>query len=227
MLKNERKKKKVQHKNDLNIFLNEYFSVILFIVAILIFVFSYFLLLGPKFKATTMVITDNIATQKKLYQEQEKRLNELKIINSVYSEILPTDLGKFNQVLPTNYIKESLFGELEEIVFNHGFTLGTVILEEAEEEEGSNPREALPSGGELESSNPTSGGELESSNPNIGKVRATIDVHSLDYVGFKRLLKSLESSSRLFDIETVDFSQAEGSMQAKIVTYYYKDKILK
>lgn len=208
------KEKKIQHKNDLNIFLNEYFSIIIFIVAILIFAFSYFLLLGPKFKATTIVISDNIAAQKKLYQEQEKRLNELKIIKDVYSEILPADLGKFNQILPTDYVKESLFGELEEIVFNHGFTLGSVTLEE-DMEDNASPEQALP-GGEIE----------EYTSPNIGKVRAIIDVSSLDYVGFKRLLKSLESSARLFDIETVGFSQGEGNMQAQIVTYYYKDKIL-
>ena len=185
------KEKKLQQKNNLNIFLNEHFSVIVFMVAVVIFLFAYVLVLAPKLKATTMLIGESIATQKKLYGEQEKRLNELKTIKKVYEEILPSDLSRFDQILPSEFIKESLFGDFEEIVLNHGLVLGEVNLEVALEEDAK-PSEALPEGeGELE------GSQMPLS-PNIGKVRAILGINSLDYTDFKRLLKSLESSSRLY-----------------------------
>lgn len=214
------KEKKLQQKNNLNIFLNEHFSVIVFMVALVIFLFAYALVIAPKLNATTLLIGESIATQKKLYGEQEKRLNELKTIKKVYEEILPSDLKKFDEILPSNYIKESLFGDLEEIVVSHGFVLGEVILEVALEE-APKPGEALPGGED------GAEGEQVVISPNIGKIRAIIGINSLDYPGFKRLLKSLESSSRLFDIEDMQFSEEEGTAHFELVTYYYKDMTLK
>jgi hypothetical protein len=208
------KEKKIQQKNNLNIFFNEYFSVIIFLLAVAIFLFSYIFVLAPKLKTTTTLIGENIAMQKKLYGEQEKRLNELKTIKKVYDEILPSDLEKFNQILPSDYIKESLFGDFEEIVIKHGFLLKDVTLEILVEEE-TKPSDALPGGQQIVTS------------PNVGKVRAIIAVNALDYSGFKRMLKSLEASARLFDIENLGFSQEKGSAQFELVTYYYKDMSLK
>jgi len=207
------KEKKLQKKNDFNIFLNENFSLIVFLVAVIIFIFSYIFILAPKLNATTTLIGENIAAQKKLYGEQEKRLNELKTIKKVYDEILPSDLSRFNQILPSDYVKESLFGDFEEIVTRFGFVLGNVTLEGSLDEQAK-PVKALP------------GGELVISNPNIGQVTAIVSVNSMDYSGFKKLLKTLELSSRLFDIKNVQFSQENGSALFELVTYYYKDIIL-
>ena len=207
------KEKKIQQKNNSNIFFNEHFNVIILLLAVAIFLFSYIFVLAPKLKTTTTLIGENIAMQKKLYGEQEKRLNELKIIKKVYDEILPSDLEKFNQILPSDYIKESLFGDFEEIVIKHGFLLKDVSLEILVEEV-TKPSDALPGGQQVTS-------------PNVGKVRAIIAVNALDYSGFKRMLKSLEASARLFDIENLSFSQEKGSAQFELVTYYYKDMSVK
>jgi hypothetical protein len=201
--------KKLQQKNNINILLNEYFNIVVIVIVIIIFIFSYFLFLGPKLKLTTMLIEDNIVTQKRLYGEQERKLNELEIIQEVYSNILPSDLGKFNQILPSNYVRESLFGELEEIVVKQGFLLGSATIEPSEEE-GLDPVEDLP---DIEG---------RTLNPNVGKIKVVASIETIDYAGFKKLLKTLEASSRLFDIETVNFSQEKNSAQIEIITYYYK-----
>lgn len=202
------KDKKIQQKNDVNIFFNEYFNVVAFLIAAVLFVFAYFIFLGPKLTLTTMAISDNIAAQKKLYGEQEKRLNELKTINKVYNEILPSDLGKFNQILPSDYVKESLFGELEEIVIKHGFILGSVTIEADEEVAES-------------SDMPTLGG-AELLDSRVGEIRIIATVNAIDYNGFKRLLKNIEASARLFDIENISYSQDSNSLDLEIITYYYK-----
>ncbi|MFA7377757.1 MAG: hypothetical protein WCZ15_03080 [Patescibacteria group bacterium] len=208
------KGKKIQQKNDANIFLNEYFNVIVIIVMILIFALSYFILLGPKLTSTKLAISDNIATQKKLYAEQEKKLEELKTIKSVYENILPSDLQKFNLVLPSSYIKESLHGELEEIVYKHGFILGSVVIEENQEDEASLPASDLP----------LIGGTSALSK-NIGRVTFNVQIDTIDYRGLKNLLKSLESSARLFDVDNINFNSGDNTVDLKIFTYYFKDKI--
>jgi len=208
------KAKKIQQKNNINIFLNEYFNVIVLLLSVFIFVVSFFVILSPKINATTMLIADNIATQKKLYAEQEKKLAELKTIKQVYDDILPSDLHKFNRVLPSDYVKESLYGELEEIIIRNGFVLGSVLIEE-EPEEDANPAQDLP----------TIGGTAALSQ-NIGKVTFIVSINTIDYRGFKKLLNSLESSARLFDIDMVDFSESEDVVELRIITYYYKDSAL-
>ncbi|MDI3496496.1 MAG: hypothetical protein PWQ35_517 [Patescibacteria group bacterium] len=208
------KDKKIQQKNNVSIFLNEYFNAIIIVVMIFIFALSYFIFLGPKLNSTKLAISDNIATQKKLYAEQEKKLEELKVIKSVYDNILPSDLHKFNQVLPSSFIKESLYGELEEIVYKQGFILGSVTIEETIEDEGSTPADDLP----------LMGGTA-ALNPNIGKVTFNVQIDTIDYRGLKSLLKSLEASARLFDIDTVSFNLGESTADLKIITYYYKDKV--
>lgn len=205
------KDKKVQQQNNLNIFLNEYFHLIALLIAIIIFLIAYVFLLGPKISMTKMAINNNIVAQKRLYGDQERRLNELMTVNKVYSEILPSDIGKFNQVLPSNYTKESLYGELEEIVVKHGFVLSSVTLE-AEEEEDSRAKK------------PTIG-STQINSKNVGEIRIIASVQTIDYNGFKRLLKSIEASARLFDIESVTYSHADNTLDFELITYYYKSEV--
>lgn len=200
----------LKQKNSFNIFLNEYFSVIVVFLCVVIFIFAYFAVLSPKLKSTTMAISDNIEAQKKLYIEQERKLAELKTIQQVYSEILPSDLDKFNQILPDEYLKEALYGELEEIVSKQGYILSAVSVNESLGEDDEDAK-AMPQIGGT--------GVI---NPNIGEVRAVVDVGAINYGGFKNLLKTMEASSRLYDIKSVQFSENSGSAQFELISYYYK-----
>ncbi len=201
---------KPQKNNQLVVFLNEYFNVVLFIAILIIFGVSYVLFIGPKFKITTTIIRENIEAQQRLYVEQEKRLRDLKTIIKIYDEISPSDLNKFDGILPNNYIKEVLFGELEEIIIQQGFLIQTVIIEA--DDEAANNRAQLPQMGGA----PVSGA-------NVGAVRLVISLGAIDYNGLKQLLRIIETNSRLFDVEQVSFSDATESAQLELVTYYYKN----
>lgn len=202
---------KPQKNNQLVVFLNEYFNVILFVAILVIFGASYVVLIGPKFKITTTIIRENIEAQQRLYVEQEKRLRDLKTIIKIYDEISPSDLNKFDGILPNNYIKEVLFGELEEIVIQQGFLIQSVIIE-ADDEAVSNNRANLPQMGGA----PVSGA-------NVGAVRLMVSLGAIDYNGLKQFLRIIETNSRLFDVEKVNFSDATESAQLELVTYYYKN----
>lgn len=205
---------KPQKNNHLAVFLNEYFNVILFIAALLIFGVAYLLFIGPKFKITTMAIQDNIEAQKRLYVEQEKKLRDLKTIVKIYDEISPSDLTKFDGILPDHYIKEALFGELEEIVIQQGFLIQSVIIETDEELSDNNNQANLPLMG---------GTAAATSGENVGAVRVIVSLGAIDYNGLKQLLRTIETNSRLFDVQQVSFSDATESAQLELLTYYYKD----
>jgi hypothetical protein len=200
-----------QNKYPISLFLNEYFNVLVIGFIIIIFALAYFLLIGPKFKSTTTVIKENIETQKKLYAEQEKKLKDLKTIKSIYEKISPADLNKFNGVLPDYYIKEQLFGELEEIIVDSGFLIGSVSI---------TSDEVIEEGGEAAPTIGSNAGGI--AGERVGKITVSVTIAAIDYSGFKNMLKTFEANSRLFDIENVSFSEAGNSAQLELVTYYYK-----
>lgn len=173
-------------KNGLNLFLNDYFNIILVIFVIIFLTVSYFVVIQPKYDATRLAIKVNIEQQQRLYTEQQKKLNNLKTIAELYKKISPSDLKKFNGVLPDAYVKERLFGELDEIVTQNGFILNSVSINKEEPkaaEDGSVPLSA-----------------------NVGKLSLQLSISSIDYAGFKNLLRLFESNLRLFDITTLGFS---------------------
>jgi Tfp pilus assembly protein PilO len=191
-----------KNKNSLNLFLNNYFNIIMVFVVIIILAASYFIIIKPKYDATMAAIKINIEQQQKLYTEQYKKLVSLKTVAELYKKVSPTDLKKFNGVLPDNYVKEILFGELEEIITQNGFILDSVMINKPDEtkasEEGTIP-----------------------ANTKIGTITFQLSLSAIDYAGFKNLLKLLESNLRLFDITDVSFSPGGNSASLTLSTYYY------
>lgn len=182
--------KKRKQKNDLNLFLNDYYNLIVLFVLILILALSYFLFLGPKLKSTTAIMRDSIESQKKLFHEQERKLRDLQTIKKIYDEITPADLNKFNNVLPDAYIKERLFGELEEIIVRQGFLLNSISLTGGEEN--------LATGVPMPAMVSDSG---EEALVNVGQISISLEISAIDYTGLKQLLKILEANSRLLDLK--------------------------
>jgi hypothetical protein len=201
-------KNDLQDKNSLNLVLNEYFNLLTLLILLVVFALAYFLFIGPKYQSTSATIRENIESQKKLYAEQEKKLRDLKTVKDVFDNISPADIKKFNGVLPDNYIKEQLFGELEEIVVKNGFMVSTVSVSSDDQVDASG--NAMPTAG------------APAGDEKIGKVTVTVSIGAINYQGLKTLLKTFEANSRLFDIESVSFSEAGNSAQLEFVTYYYK-----
>ena len=201
---------KRKQKNDLNLFLNDYYNLIVLFVLILILALSYFLFLSPKLKSTTAIMRDGIESQKRLFHEQERKLRDLQTVKRIYDEITPADLSKFNSVLPDAYVKERLFGELEEIIVRQGFILNSISLIGGEEK--------LSTSAPMPTMVSDSGGEAL---VNVGQISISLEVSAIDYAGLKQLLRILETNSRIFDIKSISFSDS-GSAQLEMVTYYYK-----
>ncbi len=187
-------------QNDLNLFLNNYFNILMVAVVILILAVSYFVFLEPKFDRTMTAIQNNIEQQQQLYINQQRKFNNLKLVSELYSKIDPVDLNRFNSVLPDEYIKERLFGELGEIVSESGFVLNSVRINTEDDEDP-----AL----------------IDSP---VGEIKVALSLSTIDYRGFKSMIRILEKNLRLFDISEVDFSPSGNTAEFLLVTYYYKDK---
>ncbi len=191
---------KLKSKNAFNLFFNRYFNIFLAVLLVLILILSYFIFIKPKFNQTLQAIRANIAQQETLYAEQEKKLASLKAVATLYDKITAADLNKFNAILPNDYVKEKLFGELEEIITQNGFILGSVSLTKTA------PAEILSA----------------SESKSLGEIRAGLKIGAIDYAGLKALLKTLENNLRLFDVTTVSFSPAGQTAELNLTTYYYQ-----
>lgn len=190
-----------KEKNSLNLFLNDYFNIIIVGIVLLVLALAYFLLIKPKYDLTMMAIKSNIEQQQRLYAEQVKKLNNLKAISSLYEKISPADLKKFNGVLPDSYVRESLFGELEEIISQNGFVLNSVNISKEEDKEG---------------------GDSAGKSAKVGEINIQLSISSIDYAGFKNLLRLIESNLRLFDVTNLSFSPGANTASLTLTTYYYK-----
>lgn len=203
--------KNIKNQNATNIFLNDYFNIIIAFVVVLVLLIAYFAVIRPKYMETMQAIKTNLEQQQRLYNSQQIKLNNLKAVADLYKKIPAADLKKFNSVLPDNYIKERLFGELEEIVTQNGFILSSVSI--IDNQEG---------GQAVGNENNENKGALVSLPENIGVINLELSVTAIDYAGFKNLLRTMENNLRLFDVTKVSFSPGGNSASFVLSTYYYK-----
>ncbi len=190
--------KSVRNQNEFNIFLNQYFNIILAALVVILLAASYFVVLRPKYNDTLMAIQNNIADQKRLYAQEQRKLASLKTMAELYKKISPTDLNKFNGILPNSYAPERLFGEIEEIVSAQGFLVQGITVS-------------------------SQGAVTAPSTPmNVGQINLNVSLGAIDYSGLKILLKTLETNLRLFDITSVGFSPGGNTASLVLSTYYYQ-----
>lgn len=199
-----------QRTNERNLFLNRYFNLLLSVFVILILVVSYSLILGPKYESAQVVVKENLVNQQLLYNQQRKKLDTLKVISEIYNKIPKSDIEKLNSVLPYEYKAERLYGEIEEIVLDNGWTLDSVAISYPDEEqEGKIKKEVQDDY------------FFGSLSENVGRVELSLSLSGVDYLGAKRLLSVLESNLRLFDVKSFDFS-GQSKVDLVLVTYYYR-----
>lgn len=195
--------------NSLYLFLNNYFNIILALVLILFLGGAYFFILLPKYNETLSVVKDSITKEKNLFDAQQKKLADLKAISSLYQKINQADLKKFNNVLSDNYVKESLFGEIEDIVNQNGFSVDSIGI--------TRPEKDVSSGAAPQAATTT-----VPINPNLGEIDISLAISKIDYAGFKNLIKIFESNLRLLDLSQVSFSASADTANLTLRTYYYK-----
>lgn len=215
MVSNQQKNNN-NNNNDLNLILKDYFGVILAVFLIVFLVAVYFLLLAPKFNTVQEAIKTNIDQQKMIYNLNQRKLADMKAVDSIYKKISPADLQKFNSVLPASYVQERLFGELEEIIGSGGWLVTSIgIVPKSEEEKTQTVTD--------EEGNVTVKKINSASDKKIGTINIQLSLSMINYSGFKNLLKILENNLRLFDVTKVTFSADGKNANILLSTYYYQE----
>ena len=199
---------KIAKQNSVNNFLNNYFNLFVVVFTSFLLLMSYFLVLKPKVDATTMAISDNISQQQRIYQAEQSKLLSLKSTIDSYKKIDPIDSARVNSILPDDYSKERLFGELEEIIVKNGFEPTSISLTK----EG----EASKVAGAGSGNNVA----LAKASDKIGVINISLAIGSIDYANLKNFLGVLENNLRIFDITSVSMGDRTANLQ--MVTYYYK-----
>lgn len=207
--------KPTKNQNALYHWLNNYFSVVIAASLFFFLLSGYMFIIRPKLASTEEAIRLNMEQQQNIYTLSQQKLVNLGALANLYQKISPADLQKFNSVLPSNYPPEKLFGELEDIVSRGGWLLNSVSLDVGEEAIKS---ETLPGEGEIDQTL-----TIGSSDENVGRVNIELTIGSIDYPGFKNLLRMLETNLRLFDVTSVDFMPGENQAMVVLTTYYYKN----
>lgn len=204
--------KSTKNQNTFNRWLNRYFPALIAVILAFFLFGCYLLLIAPKLSQTESAILANLEQQQNIYTVSRNKLASLTALNNAYGKIGRADLAKFDSVLPDRYAREELYGELEEMVARGGWILNSVTVADEDEKEAEVPQE----GDALPIVNPGTGNE------SVGKLQVQVAIGSIDYQGFKNLVRMLETNLRLFDIVGLDFIPAENTASISLATYYYK-----
>lgn len=193
--------------------LNDNFNIAIVFIVILFLAVAYILVIKPKYDATLISIKDNINQQEQFYASQKQRLVDLKTVADLYAKLTEDDIEKVHAILPEDYAKEKLFGQLEDIINQQGVLLSSVTLSK-DLEEGETDQKAA-------TAQKASGFTIPNGDK-VGIVRAELVIAAIDYNTLKNLLPLLESHVQLLDIESIDFDPEGESASLSVLTYYYK-----
>ncbi|BFD24873.1 MAG: hypothetical protein JST_000182 [Candidatus Parcubacteria bacterium] len=196
-------------KNKINTLLNRYFNLGVIVLAIFLLLLAYILVLRPKADEVVLSAQETIYSQQRLLQAEQARLDRLTAAVEAYSQINPVDIERVNNILPSDYDKEALFGEVEELINNQGFILTSLVIKKDTDkvEDASVTEEEAPL--------------LPEISENIGTIYLQLEVAAIDYAGLKNLLISLEKNLKFLEVANVSLS-GDDTASLTLVTYYYK-----
>lgn len=198
-------------KYDVEVILNENFNIVIVFIVLIFLIAAYFLVIKPKFNSTLIGIKDNVNQKEQFYNAQKQRLVDLKAAASLYKKLEISDLEKIRLVLPDEYAKEKLFGELEDIISQQGVLVKSISLNKLDEE------------GMAEVLNAKNGHFANMSNADrVGVVQIDLTLGALDYNALKKILSLIESHLQLLDIQSLDFNPDEKVVGLSLYTYYFK-----
>ena len=199
-----------KNQNQLNLLLNANFNWVIIFLVVVFLAGAYLLVIKPKFDTTLLAIKDNIDQQDNFYQSQKSKLADLQAAAALYRKIDEINISKVNTILPNNYAKEKLFGELEDLIAQQGLLLNSLTLNKSGEDS---------SGGVMA----ITSSALDMPNADkIGVVNVAMSLGAIDYAALKNLLHFLESNAQLIDIQNLSFDPGGKTAMLNFNTYYFK-----
>ncbi len=188
----------------------KYFSLIIFLIVILVLTLFYFFLINPKLEETTEEIQSDINFQQNIWRIERQKLMQMQESLDYFRQIDSDDIEFLETIIPHPYPKEKLFGEIEDIVLKNGYILTSLSLDEVERLS----EEDIQADEEVE--------ELSLVDKNLQTINISLEVSGLNYNAMKRFLVVLQNQLPLMDIVNLDFSPEAETLSLNINTYYFK-----
>lgn len=203
----------------LAIFFSEYYSYFVLLVFVVSLLFSYFLILKPKFDKMNETKLAYNSEQETKQMELSRNIASLNQYKKSFAQINEIDKEKILAMIPEDKKFENIFPWMEKIIEGEmingarvgglGFLLDSITIDTKEKN-----TEA--------SENDKSGENFQKDVlENIGIIEITMTVSGVNYDTVKILLDELEKNLRLIDVRGISFS--ENSVKLVVNTYYFKN----
>ena len=172
---------------------------------------SYYLMIKPQLDRVGPGRELDIETISANLEQQKKSLSELKLLQDNFNEINPDDVILLSNVLPNDKAVPELLSQLETIALTSGVDLTRVSISEIQAETLS-ARDRLQQEVSAAGTNQTTKG--------LKELLLQIEVDAFNYNSFKIFLNSLESHTRLIDVQSFNFQSENDQQRITAKTYY-------
>lgn len=185
-------------------FFNKNVNIFILFVFVLLITIGAVFLVYPKYigvvetrKNNEKILADN--------SEKIKQINEIEKLLTNYNNIDPKIIENINSILPEKGVKEELYSFFYYLVSRNGLLLKSVILSEKEVSKNKS--------------------QAEEDSPQVNEfeiVKVNLNILGVNYLGLKNLLREIENSFLILNVQSINFSPSDSSLAIEIEINYLK-----
>lgn len=212
-LKKEGGEKNKTNKGLVLFYLYEYFNFLLVILLLIILILGFFFVVRPKYMAILQnsEIVNNERQKKK--EEYDKLKGKIDTYKNSFSSVNQLNSKKIEAMLPSRPEKENLFVQLEDLIKKRGLILNEMNMT-SDDEQATAASKSTRSGNEE--------GASVSQASRVGIISITLSVKGLDYIALIGLLDAIETNLRLLNVNGLNYSPANSSVNLELEAYYLR-----
>jgi Tfp pilus assembly protein PilO len=173
---------------------------------------AYVLFVGPQFKKVGIGRTYDVVTLNAELASKENTLNQLTELDKNLSELSESEIDLIARVLPNDKLVPELLAQIEVIAQTSGVSLASINIAEIDDSEQLSTRQQLQK--QLSDTQAT---KKEST---LKKISVRLSITAGNYQAFERFIESLESHTRIMDIQRFNYGTENQFHSVTVTTYY-------
>lgn len=211
----------------INGYLIDYFSFIVAYVVLVMFVVGYFYVLNQKYKN---IIKNNELHQ--IYKKKEisqliRAVGNYQEYKNAYNAVSDGDKAKINNFLPGKDDSEELLLYIRNMLTRGGYEMlslevGSFVKSGSGANAGVGAASRQSSVRKIGADSLVKSDNQATTTSELGEIDISLMVGGLNYAALKNFLYFIERDSRFFNIEYIDFSLTDGTVDLKLKAYYLK-----
>ncbi len=212
--------------NSLNVFLNKNVKMLRLAIFILVLLLTYFFLLQPKItdlRQEKAVLATKKVEELAGLQKYYLSLQELEAVVNNFKVNKAQSFERLAQILPSEAEVPNLIAQLEALTQASGFRLTAITFAEAQAAKTTSKKSTKSTGSEETPTKIKEEAFIPELDPAVHVINISMKVSGGGYLELKKLLDNIEKHLRIFDVNSIGFSSAEGenSYNIPLQTYYY------